>query len=172
MIVPAILVGKGSPDEPGGRVHPGVQRGRYLSPPAHRLGRPAIVRAHRVDRGADRHVRDRLIDYGQLRNVIIQSDAYPEETIAEPNEETVQEFSRIVSLVMSPPRLNPTFQQAVQCFAPDDPAIQALAFMHGHDYSQVVIQAANGLQVLTVRASPAGSDSRPMGTASGWKRRR
>ena len=108
-----------------------------------------VQTAARTDR-AVRHVRDRLIDYGQLRNGIIHSDAYPEEIIAEPNEETVQESSRIVSLVMSPPRLIPTFQRAVRCFAPDDPVVQALAFMHGHDYSQVVIQAANGLQVLTV----------------------
>ncbi len=108
-----------------------------------------VQSAARTDR-AVRHVRDLLIDYGQLRNAIIHSDEYPEKIIAEPNEETVQEFSRIARLVMSPPRLIPEFQRAVRCFTPEDPVISALACMRAHSYSQVVVQAGDGLRVFTV----------------------
>ncbi|CCF84977.1 CBS domain-containing protein [Nitrolancea hollandica] len=108
-----------------------------------------VQSAARTDR-AVRHVRDLLIDYGQLRNAIIHSDEYPEKIIAEPNEETVQEFSRIAGLVMSPPRLIPAFQRVIRCFSPDDPVVSALAYMRDRGYSQVVIQTDDGLQVLTV----------------------
>lgn len=92
----------------------------------------------------------RLKDYGDLRNAIVHHRAYPREIIAEPSEEVVARFRKVVESVLSPKLLIPTFQREVKCFAPNDPLAEALRYMGANDYSQVVVRMEKRLSLLTV----------------------
>jgi predicted transcriptional regulator len=74
------------------------------------------------------------------------------ELIAEPSEQALREFEQIVQAIISPPKLIPQFQKpGIRLFSPQDPLMTALQHMREHDYSQVVVQTAEGqLSLLTV----------------------
>ena len=61
----------------------------------------AIRKASRTN-GIVKKYEDDLIDYGRLRNAIVHS-ADSTQVIAEPNEDVVQQFEKICSLICSPP---------------------------------------------------------------------
>lgn len=102
-------------------------------------GRDPAVRANQ----------DLLIGFGGLRNAIIHDRHYPSRVIAEPHAEAVEEFARIVNLVTSPPKLLPRFHRSIRCFGPDEPLVEALAYMRDNDYSQIVVDGDQGLDLLT-----------------------
>lgn len=84
-----------------------------------------------VDQAAEvnavvRKVKDRLKDYGDLRNAIVHHRAYPAEVIAEPLEETVQRLEKVVAAILAPTLLIPIFQRSIRCFSPNDPLVTAL----------------------------------------------
>jgi predicted transcriptional regulator len=90
-----------------------------------------------------------LKDYADFRNVLIHHRAYPRDTIAEPTEQALARFRRVIEDIKSPPRLIPKFQRDIRCFSPDDPLLEALVQMRENDYSQVVVSKDCQLALLT-----------------------
>ena len=105
----------------------------------------------------ERAVKDNLIlkreevslkKYGSLRNLIVHDANYPEHALAEPTEETLGHFKRIVQRLMDPVTLN-DFCEKVHTFSKDDPLIGALEHMRESDFSQVVVREQGELSLLT-----------------------
>jgi hypothetical protein len=90
----------------------------------------------------------RLKRYGDLRNLIVHGTNYPREMIAEPTDETLAQFGRIVQQITSPKRLE-SFLGQVRCFLPEDQLVNALRYMRERDYSQVVIRKNHELGLLS-----------------------
>ncbi len=107
-----------------------------------------VKTAAKVDRAVSRY-RETLIGYGELRNAIVHDRKYPEEIIAEPHPDIVDDLRQIVSMVTSPPRLIPTFAVDLRVFTVDEPLISALAYLRSQDYSQVVVHDGDGLDLVT-----------------------
>lgn len=110
-----------------------------------------VKTAARRDKAVRAH-QDLLIGFGELRNAIVHDRHYPHKVIAEPHPDVVEEFARIVRVVTSPPKLVPKFQRPIRCFRPAEPLIEALAYMRDNDYSQIVVEGDQGLNLLTTEA--------------------
>src|SRR5690242_9632021 len=52
-------------------------------------------------------------------------------------------------------RLIPTFRKHVQCFSDEDKLRDALVFMDGHDFSQVVVRKSGRVALLTAEGITA-----------------
>lgn len=92
-----------------------------------------------------------LKDYGKLRNALVHHRGPGGELIAEPSEQALREFERIVQAIISPPKLIPLFQKSdLRLFSSQDPLVIAFQHMREHDYSQVVVQTEEKLSLLTV----------------------
>ena len=90
----------------------------------------------------------RLKTYGSLRNIIVHDADYPERVLAEPTEETLEHFRRVVQHLMDPPTLN-DFTAQVRTFSKGDALFAALAYMREEDFSQVVVREEGELSLLT-----------------------
>jgi CBS domain-containing protein len=93
--------------------------------------------------------KDDLREYSELRNAIVHYQGFPTEVLAEPTEEALQRLRRIVEQILDPPRLVPTFASSVRCFSADDPLLDALRFMNEQRHSQVPVQCAGQLALLS-----------------------
>ena len=89
-----------------------------------------------------------LKKYGSLRNLIVHDADYPERVLAEPTEETLAEFGRIVQRLKNPRTLN-EFRHEVRTFSERDALALALEHMRTEDFSQVVVRDENSLALLT-----------------------
>ncbi len=91
-----------------------------------------------------------LREYGDLRNAIVHNETYPQQVIAEPTEETITRFTRIVENITAPKRVIPTFQSNVRIFPAQGPLTEALGYMKNNEFSQVIVQTQNGLSLLSI----------------------
>lgn len=91
-----------------------------------------------------------LREYGDLRNAIVHNETYPQQIIAEPTEETLTQFTRIVENITAPKRVIPTFQSNIRVFSPQGLLTEVLGYMKNTEYSQVVVQGQNGLSLLSI----------------------
>ena len=89
---------------------------------------------------------------GDLRNAIVHSDRYPEFIIAEPNEETVNEFKQISELIMQPPALLTFCGRNPSSVALNTPLPEILSLMSTKDYSQILVQKENTYHLLSREA--------------------
>ncbi len=80
-----------------------------------------------------------LKKYGSLRNLIVHDADYPKHVLAEPTEENLAQFGRIVQRLMHPQTLN-DFRREVRTFSERDTLASALAHMRSGDFSQVVVR--------------------------------
>ncbi len=80
-----------------------------------------------------------LKKYGSLRNLIVHDADYPERVLAEPTEETLAQFGRIVQHLINPRTLD-DFRREVHTFSERDALTSALEHMRSGDFSQVVVR--------------------------------
>jgi hypothetical protein len=98
-----------------------------------------------------RRNKEKLKDYGDLRNVITHQRDRNRGVMAIPTEKTIQEFKRIRDDILSPLKLIPRFQKSdIRVFRPDEPLVAALQHMRDEDFSQEVVQIDGKLSLLTV----------------------
>ena len=88
-----------------------------------------------------------LKKYGSLRNLIVHDADYPERVLAEPTEETLAQFGRIVRRLTNPRTLD-EFRSEVRTFSERDSLASALEYMRSGDFSQIVVRD-DGLALLT-----------------------
>ncbi len=93
-----------------------------------------------------------LREYGDLRNAIVHNQTYPQQIIAEPTEETITHFTRIVENVTAPKHLIPTFQRNVHLFSTQALLVEAIDYMKFKDFSQVIVQSKEGLSLLSLES--------------------
>ncbi len=93
-----------------------------------------------------------LKEYGDLRNAIVHNQTYPQQIIAEPTEETMTHFTRIVENVTAPKHLVPTFQKNIHLFSPQAPLVEAIDYMKFKEFSQVIVQGKDGLSLLSLES--------------------
>ena len=91
-----------------------------------------------------------LREYGDLRNAIVHNETYPQQVIAEPTEETITHFTRIVENITAPKRVIPTFQRNVRVFRSQGLLTEALSDMKNNEFSQVIVQTQSGLALLSI----------------------
>jgi len=91
-----------------------------------------------------------LREYSDLRNAIVHNETYPQQVIAEPTEETLIHFTRIVQSITAPKRLIPTFQSTLHVFSVQEPLSEALGYMKNNEFSQVVVQGKGGLSLPSI----------------------
>jgi hypothetical protein len=91
-----------------------------------------------------------LKEYGDLRNVIVHNQTYPQQVIAEPTEETIIQFTRMVESITAPKRLIPTFQRKLRLFSTEDLLLVALEYIKNNEFSQIVVQSRVGLSLLSI----------------------
>src|SRR5579859_1601047 len=87
-----------------------------------------------------------LKKYGDFRNVIVHNNEFA----SEPTEETLERFQTLLQKIFSPEKLLPAFQKDVRCFAPSESVAVVLGYLRLTGYSQVVVQAESGLDLLTL----------------------
>ena len=83
--------------------------------------------------------------FADLRNAIVHTRR-ANSTIAEPNNETVQEIQHIRDLLINPPQVLPLFQDKVLSLSPDDDLKTALKDLFLNSYSQCPV-VRNGVLV-------------------------
>jgi hypothetical protein len=86
-----------------------------------------------------RSYKDALREFGELRNAIVHDRVFPSRVIAEPLPEVLAQLQRVVEDVIQPEHLIPRFQRTIKLFGPDDPLTEAIGYMHGNNFSQVVV---------------------------------
>jgi len=75
---------------------------------------------------------------------------YPQQVIAEPTEETIVHFTRIVQSITASKRVIPTFQGTIHVFLVQEPLTEALSYMKHNGFSQVVAHGQSGLSLLSI----------------------
>ena len=108
-----------------------------------------VVRAAEQQKLISAWTANQLADFADLRNAIVHHRDFPERAIAEPTEQTLQDFHLIVDIVLQPPVVYQYASRDMKRFQYDDQLIEALQHMHEHDYSQVVVTANGELNVLS-----------------------
>lgn len=83
-------------------------------------------------------LREDLKEYADLRNAIVheRTDHHP---IAEPIEAAVQHLERIRDLLLSPPKVYPTFKKVVESVESSEPIAKALTIMRARRFSQLPV---------------------------------
>lgn len=94
----------------------------------------------------------KLHGYRKLRNALIHYRGPSGEFIAEPSEQSLREFERIVQAITSPPKIISLIEgkSDLRLFSPQDPLMDALRYMGNNVYSQVIVQTEGKLSLLTV----------------------
>ena len=111
-----------------------------------------LIRAAATTHSTVRRYLADLREYGDLRNTIVHNQSYPQQIIAEPTEETITQFTRIVENVTAPKRLVPTFQKNIHLFSSQALLVEALDYMKFKEFSQVVVQSKDGLSLLSLES--------------------
>ncbi|MGA7732836.1 MAG: hypothetical protein WCD37_16390 [Chloroflexia bacterium] len=91
-----------------------------------------------------RSYKDALREFGELRNAIVHDRVFPSRVIAEPLPEVLAQLQRVVEDIIRPERLIPRFQRNIKLFGRNDPLAEAIQYMHGNNFSQVVVFGAAG----------------------------
>ncbi|MHB1294419.1 MAG: hypothetical protein ACYC4R_05425 [Anaerolineae bacterium] len=86
---------------------------------------------------------------GALRNAIVHESHYPDEIIADPRPEIINELRRLIDTLNSPTTIYPRFRRDVRVFGPQDHLGDVLAHMQEKDYSQVVVRIDAEHRVLS-----------------------
>jgi hypothetical protein len=89
----------------------------------------------------------RIKDFGKLSNTLRNHNL---NQIAEPTENALSEFKRLVDDIICPKNLIPKFQTEIRCFSPNEKLVNALKYMRDYDFSQVIVQEGGKLTLLTV----------------------
>jgi len=93
----------------------------------------------------------KLHGYRKLRNALVHYRGPSGEFIAEPSEQSLREFERIVQAITSPPKIISLVGKSDRRLcSPQDPLMNALQDMGKEDYSQVIVQTEGELSLLTV----------------------
>ena len=105
-----------------------------------------------VERAAKEHVtvrrrREVLLSIGRLRNAIVHDRDFPEQILADPRLEVIEELESVLQAIAKPRKLIPAFQKRIRAFADNDSLADCLGFMKHNDFSQIVV-AHKGQYVL------------------------
>jgi hypothetical protein len=85
---------------------------------------------------------------GDLRNILSHA-LYGTRHLAEPSEQTLRDFEKIVSRIVRPPLLRDVASKPVDVFDEDNTLSNALADMKRNDYSQIVFRKDGHLGLIT-----------------------
>ena len=111
-----------------------------------------LIKAASITHSTVRRYLADLKEYGDLRNAIVHNQTYPQQIIAEPTEETMTHFTRIVENITAPQPLIPTFQRNIHLFSPQALLVEAIDYMRFKEFSQVVVQSKDGLSLLSLES--------------------
>jgi CBS domain-containing protein len=94
-----------------------------------------------------RNRREQFEQLNQLRNFMVHE--FRTHPLAEPTEETVKSIEALAELVLSPVRVSKVMTLRPRVLEPGDTLATALAIMTANDFSQVLVQGADGLSLLS-----------------------
>jgi predicted transcriptional regulator len=111
--------------------------------------RPFKNLVEQSERPAVQSYENQLKQYGKLRNSIVHHEHEDEQPIADPREDVVQEFQRIVEQITDPPGLQP-FCHEVYTTSPSSGIGGVVEQMESEDFSQMpVVDDGEVIAVLT-----------------------
>lgn len=87
-----------------------------------------------------RRYRADLKEFADLRNAIVHESS-DEHVLAEPNDRAVAEIEGLKALILSPPKIFPTFRRRVCTVESTDPVSAAVRLMTDNSYSQLPVLA-------------------------------
>jgi hypothetical protein len=92
----------------------------------------------------------KLHGYRKLRNALTHYRRPSGEFIAEPSEQSLQEFEQLVQAITSPLKIISLFEgrPGLRLFSPQDLLMNALQYMGKEKYSQVIVQTEGKLFLL------------------------
>jgi len=99
-----------------------------------------------------RSFNDDLREFADLRNAIVHDRSYPNQILAEPNEQCMERFKKIHEKITSPKLVYPTFKAEIRVFYEEDNLKSALRYMKENDFSQIVVSDDDNLNLLTTEA--------------------
>lgn len=108
---------------------------------------PAVVERAAKEYVTVRRRREVLLSIGRLRNAIVHDRDFPEQILADPRPEVIEELESVLQAIAAPRKLIPTFQRLIRAFTDNDSLADCLSFMKQNDFSQVVV-AHKGQYVL------------------------
>lgn len=91
----------------------------------------------------------RIRAFSHLRNALVHGHGYPKDCIAIPDGHALNDFERVVDLLVDPPLLSSFQGASVRLFEPADKLSDVLTHMRAGDYSQVVLRVDGNTVVLT-----------------------
>lgn len=97
---------------------------------------------------AVKNKKEKLIQFGRLRNAIVHEKGIRSYPIAEPHEIIVKEFREIYEKIKNPEKVFPKFNREVICFKSDDSIENAMKLMYEKSYSQIPIYEENKFKFL------------------------
>lgn len=106
------------------------------------------ARLNRVrDQALVRPYIDFLKDVARLRNAIVHDRRFPDQIVADPRDELIDQLRKVRDAILNPPRLRNFGSEPV--VLPADGALrEALALMREKDFSQIVVELADEFALL------------------------
>lgn len=94
---------------------------------------------------------NRLYLVGNLRNAIVHDNNFnfPEDPIADPHPEIITWLEKIKDFLENPPTIQNLPVHEVKIFQESDDLFDCIAYMHQHDYSQVIIFSGKEYGLIT-----------------------
>jgi hypothetical protein len=89
-----------------------------------------------------------LKDVAGLRNAIVHDRHYPPEIVADPRDELIARLRVVRDALLKPPLLR-SFGSKPVALPADSPLREALALMRESDFSQIIVELADGFALLS-----------------------